>query len=64
VGSFMKVGKMATPNQGGGGANLRFNPDVYDILTIDKMNQKKILGSFDVVKKRKATIPLIEIKRR
>ncbi len=64
VGSFMKVGKVATPNQGGGGANPHFNPDVYDILTSDQMNQKKILGSFDVAKKIKATIPLIEIKRR
>jgi hypothetical protein len=60
----MKVGKIATPNQGGGGANPHFNPDVYDILTNDHMNQRKILGGFDLVKKRKATIPLIEIKRR
>ena len=64
VGSFMKVGKIATPNQGGGGANPHFNPDVYDILTVDQMNQKKILGSFDMAKNRKATIPLIEIKLR
>ena len=64
VGSFMKVGKVATPNQGGGGVEPHFNPDVYDILTINRMNQQKILNSFDVTKKRKATIPLIEIKRR
>jgi hypothetical protein len=64
VGSFLKVGKIATANQGGGGANPHFNPDVYDIFTIGQMNQKKILSSFDVAKKRKATIPLIEMKRR
>jgi hypothetical protein len=64
VGSFIQVVKIATVNQGGGGAYPHFNPDVYDILTISQMNQKKILGSFNVAKKRKATIPLIEIKRR
>jgi hypothetical protein len=64
VGSFMKVGKIATPNQGGGGADQHFNPDVYDILTNHNMNQQEILGSYDVTKKRRATIPLIEIKRR
>ncbi|MFH1335580.1 MAG: glucodextranase DOMON-like domain-containing protein [Candidatus Zixiibacteriota bacterium] len=64
VGSFMKVGKIATSNQGGGGVSPHFNPDVYDILSTDRMNQGKILSSFDITKKRKATIPLIEMKRR
>jgi len=64
VGSLMKVGKMATPNKGGGGVDPHFNPDVYDILTTKEMNQEEILSRFDITKERKATIPLIEAKRR
>jgi hypothetical protein len=64
VGSLMKVGKMATPNKGGGGVDPHFNPDFYDILTTKEMNQEEILSRFDITKERKATIPLIEAKRR
>lgn len=64
VGRFMKVGEVSSLDQGGGGTNTNFNPDVYDILTPENKNQEKILNNYDVAKKRKAIIPMINLKER
>jgi len=64
VGKFMKVGKRSTQDQGGGGTNTNLNPDVYDILTPKVTDQMQILSSYDVAKKQKAIIPLINLKER
>ena len=64
VGRFMEVVQQSTKNQGGGGTNTDFNPDVYDILTPRETDQVTILNSYDVVKKRKSIIPMINLKQR
>jgi len=64
VGRFMKVGEQSIPDQGGGGTNTNLNPDVYDILTPKGTDQVQILSSYDVAKKQKAVIPLINLKER
>ncbi|MCK4224874.1 MAG: hypothetical protein KAX39_06815 [candidate division Zixibacteria bacterium] len=64
VGRFMKVGEQSTPDQGGGGTNTDFNPDVYDILAPQGTDQIKILSNYDVAKKKKAVIPMIKLKQR
>lgn len=63
VGSFMKVGQITTPDQGGGGINPHLNPDIYDILTSQGMEQTKILGNYSETKKKKAIIPLIRLNQ-
>jgi hypothetical protein len=64
VGKFMKVGEESTPDQGGGGTETDFNPDVYDILTPKGKDQVQILSNYNVAKKRKAVIPMIDLKQR
>lgn len=64
VGKFMKVGERFTQDQGGGGTNTDFNPDVYDILTPKGKSQAQILNSYDAAKKKKAIIPMIKLKQR
>ena len=62
VGSFMKVGQISVLNQGGGGTYLHFNPDIYDILTSQGMDQTKILGNYSEAKKKKTIIPMLRLK--
>jgi hypothetical protein len=64
VGRFMKVGRQSTQDQGGGGTDADFNPDVYDILNFPGTDQVKILSSYDVTKKKKAIVPMTKLKRR
>jgi len=64
VGRFIKIGELSTQDQGGGGTNTNFNPDVYDILTPKGTDQVQILSSYDLAKKRKAVIPMINLKQR
>ena len=64
VGKFMKVGEQSTQDQGGGGTNTDFNPDVYDILTPKGIDQVQILSSYNVVKKKKAIIPMVNLRQK
>ncbi|KPK74324.1 MAG: hypothetical protein AMJ89_06670 [candidate division Zixibacteria bacterium SM23_73] len=63
AGNFMKVGKRAKKDEGGGGTEEGFNPDVYDILATEGLDQTKILGNYDKDEKKKVVIPLIGLKR-
>jgi hypothetical protein len=62
VGRLMKVGELSTIDQGGGGTNTIFNPDIYDILTLPEWNQAQILSNYSVAKKRRAVVPMIILK--
>jgi len=64
VGRFMRVGEQSIQDQGGGGRNTDFDPDVYDILTPKGIDQVKILSNYDVAEKKKAIIPMINLKQR
>jgi hypothetical protein len=64
VGKFMKVSEESTSDQGGDGTDTDFNPDVYDILTSKGQDQVQILSNYNVAKKRKAVIPMINLKQR
>jgi hypothetical protein len=64
VGKFMKVGEQSTQDQGGGGTNTKFSPDVYDIFTPQGADQAEILSGYDVTKKKKAVIPMIKVRHR
>jgi hypothetical protein len=63
AGNFMRVGKGATKDEGGGGTEDGFNSNVYDILAPEGMDQTKILGNYDKDEKKKVVIPLINLKR-
>ncbi len=63
VGRFMEVGKRAQPDKGGGGTDTDLNPNVYDILTPKGISQERILGGYDVAQKRKAIIPMINLRQ-
>ncbi len=64
VGKFMQVGEQSAQEQGGGGTNTDYNPDVYDILTPKGGDQKRFLGSYDVENRHKAVIPMIGVNQR
>ncbi len=64
VGRFARVGLLPSADQGGGGTDTEFNPDVYDMLTAEGMNQTEILRSYDAARKTKATIPMIRLNRK
>ncbi|NIN00148.1 MAG: hypothetical protein GTO24_19355 [candidate division Zixibacteria bacterium] len=64
VGKFMKVGQQPTQQQGGGGTDTDFSPDIYDILNLQGTNQVEILSSYDVTKKKKAIVPLTKLQRK
>ncbi len=57
----MKVGQFPSADRGGGGTDTKYNPDVYDILTPEGIDQTKILGSYDVAGEKKAVVPLIRL---
>lgn len=70
VGNFMKVGKTAKKDEGGGGSaslttsgtDTYSNPNVYDILTPKGENQTQILSDYDSVKKKKVIIPMVSLE--
>ena len=62
AGNFMKVEKKAKKDEGGGGTDTGFNPDVYDILTPEGLDQIKILSNYNKDEKKKVVIPLIGLK--
>jgi hypothetical protein len=62
AGNFMKVGKSVRKDEGGGGTNTEFNPDVYDILTPKGKNQAQMLSDYNTAKKKKVTIPMVSLK--
>ncbi|MGB7063417.1 MAG: glucodextranase DOMON-like domain-containing protein [Candidatus Zixiibacteriota bacterium] len=64
VGKLMTVGEKSTQQQGGGGTDAEFNPNVYDILTPKGTDQMEILGSYDVTMKRRVVIPMISLTQR
>ena len=64
VGKFSKVGAESTPEQGGGGTNTGFSPDIYDILTPRGLDQARIIGSYDLKRKRRAVVPMISLTRK
>jgi hypothetical protein len=64
AGKFMRVDQQSGPDQGGGGTNTDFNPDVYDILTQREADQEKILGNYDVARNKKAIVPLVKLNQR
>lgn len=61
VGRFMKVGAASSTDQGGGGTETFFSPDVYDILTPEGQDQPQILGSYDTAKEKRAIIPMVRL---
>lgn len=63
VGKFMRVGRQPSPDQGGGGSDTDFNPDVYDILTPIGTDQIRILSNYDVGKGKKVVLPMIKLKQ-
>jgi hypothetical protein len=64
AGRFMRVDQLSGSDQGGGGTDTDFNPDVYDILTEREADQEKILGNYDVGGKGKAVVPLVKLNLR
>jgi hypothetical protein len=64
VGRFMKVSEESAQEQGGGGTNTAFSPDVYDILTPRGLDQARILRGYDLKRKKRAVIPLISLTRK
>jgi hypothetical protein len=64
AGKFMPVGRQSGPDQGGGGTDTDFNPDVYDMLTQREVDQEKILGNYDVARNKKAIVPLVKLNQR
>jgi hypothetical protein len=64
AGKFMRVGLRSGPDQGGGGTDTDFNPDVYDILSDREADQEKILSNYDVGRNRKAIVPLVMLNQR
>jgi len=60
----MKVDEQSTRDKGGGGTNTDFNPDVYDILTPKGIDQVQILSSYNVAKKKKAIIPMVNLRQK
>ncbi len=61
VGRFMKVGTAPSADQGGGGTETIFSPDIYDILTPEGEDQAEILGNYDAAKGKMAVIPLVPL---
>lgn len=61
VGKFLQVGAQASADQGGGGTDTKFDPDVYDILAPEGEDQTRILNSYQAADKRKAIIPMIRL---
>jgi hypothetical protein len=62
VGSFMRAEKRAKKDQEGDGKEDAFNPDIYDILAAEGLDQMKILGNYSQDEKKKAVIPLVSLK--
>ncbi|MGB3092015.1 MAG: glucodextranase DOMON-like domain-containing protein [Candidatus Zixiibacteriota bacterium] len=63
VGKFMTVGEQSRQQQGGGGTDAEFNPNVYDILIPKGADQMEILGSYDATKKKRVIIPMISVRQ-
>ncbi|WP_408955745.1 glucodextranase DOMON-like domain-containing protein [Natroniella sp. ANB-PHB2] len=57
--NYREVQEEATGWKFGGGTNTELNPNVLDILVPEGMEQKEILGSFDLEKKQLATIKAV-----
>jgi carbohydrate-binding DOMON domain-containing protein len=62
VGSFMRAEKRANKNEEGGGTEDAFNPDIYDILVPEGLDQTKILGDYSKEEKKKVVIPLVSVR--
>jgi len=62
VGRFMKVGKIAMEEQGGGGLDSDVNPNIYDILLPSSENQVRILSDYDSDTGKLIVLPLIGLK--
>lgn len=60
VGYFRTVGKDATGDQGGGGLESEFNPNIYDMLVPEGEDQSKILASYDESTGKTITVPLVD----
>ena len=58
----MRAEKMAKKNEEGAGVEDVFNPDIYDILAPEGLDQIEILGNYSQDEKKKAVIPLVSLK--
>ena len=58
----MRAEKRAKKNEEGGGTENAYNPDVYDILDPEGLDQTKILGNYSKDEKKKVVIPLVSFK--
>jgi hypothetical protein len=59
VGGFLKVGRSASEETGGGGLDTDINPNIYDILLHLGKDQERILGSYDPKTGRLVALPMV-----
>ncbi len=62
VGSFMRAEKRVKEDERDGGTDNAFNPNIYDILAPQGLDQTKILGNYSKDEKKKVVIPLVSLR--
>jgi hypothetical protein len=63
VGSFMRAEKRVKEDERSGRTENVFNPNIYDILALEGLDQRKILGNYSKDEERKVVIPLVSLKK-
>ena len=58
----MRAEKRSKKDEEGGETEDAFNPDIYDILIPEGLDQIKILGNYSQDEKKKVVIPLVSLK--
>ena len=59
VGGFLKVGRSASEETGGGGLDTDSNPNIYDVLLPPGKDQKRILSNYDPKTGRLVALPMV-----
>ncbi len=59
VGGLLAVTALPSAETGGGGVAEGLNPSFYDLLLPPGQDQRKILGGYDVAKRRLAALPMV-----
>ena len=63
AGNFIGIGERAKKDEDGR-TEANFNPNIYDILTPEGLDQIQLLRDYDTAKKKKVTIPMISLNKR